>query len=108
MKKIFFFILILVSFTPLFAQQDVVPERTTKFSVKVSHLKTQQQIDNITTKINQLPYTSNVSLSFDDYTLVFYVKEGGDYGNFDVTRIKTVLLSENAEIDKIERSVVKP
>ncbi len=106
MKKVFFFVLLLVSFAPLFAQQDVVPERTTKFSIKVSHLKTQQQIDNITAKISQLPYTSNVSLSFNDYMLVFYVKEGGEYGNFDLTKIKDILLFEMAEIVKINRNTI--
>ncbi|HCQ29924.1 MAG TPA: hypothetical protein DIU39_06535 [Flavobacteriales bacterium] len=106
MPKILSFLLFLtISITGF--SQDIVPERTTKFEIKVSHLKTQEQLDAVKSKVLNLPNVQNVSLSWNDYTLVFEVKEGGDYGNFDIPQLKNVLLSEGVEVDKINRTVVK-
>ncbi len=95
-----------VAFSTLLYSQDVVPERTTRFSIKVNRLKEQTQINNVTAKVSALPYVSQVSLTWADYVLYFNVKEGGDYGSFDVTRIKEILLSEGVEIVKINRTTV--
>ena len=99
--SLFFFV---VSFNVF--SQDVVPERTTEFSVKVSHLKTQAQLDIVKQKVAQMPNVKNVRLSWDDYILVFEVKEGGDYGFFQPADLKQVLISEGVEIDKIDRKTL--
>ena len=63
MPKILSFLLFLtISITGF--SQDIVPERTTKFEIKVSHLKTQEQLDAVKSKVLNLPNVQNVSLSW--------------------------------------------
>lgn len=87
--------------------QEIAPERTTKFEVKVSHLKTESQLNAVKAKVQALPNVQDVSLTWNDYTLVFKVKEGGNFESFDISNLKTVLLTEGVQIDKINRTVLK-
>ncbi|GAB4253034.1 MAG: hypothetical protein Kow0079_08300 [Vicingaceae bacterium] len=106
MKKLIAIIPIL--FFVIFAKaQETAKERNSLYIIHLSHLKTQQQIDAVKNKVAQWPNVQSVALSFQDYNLSIKVKEGGEYGNFNLSNLKEFLINQNIEVETIDRKTIQ-
>lgn len=100
------------NFVPIFAgvvfatslqAQEVAPEVLFDYDIRVSHLKTQEQVDAVLDEVSALAGVSELQFILTDYTLEFQCTNHDISKHLIIDRIKAILLKNGIEIVLVER-----
>ena len=87
--------------------QEVAPLKTFKFTIGVDHLKTQNQADKITEKVNKIRGINNASLVLINYQLVFNCTNHDMEKYLVIDAVKAIINEEGANLTTINRQIIK-
>ena len=106
---------ILVSVFCLFAifcsqnlfSQEIAPERTIEYTIKLNKVKRQSQVDSVTYQTSKIEHVSTASFDWNTYQMVVSVKEGGTYPTLSMEAIKVILIKNNATLINFTKKTIK-
>ena len=102
MKKLLFAFAILLT-VPAISQSEEGPLKNLRFTVSVSHLKTQAQVDHVLESLSTLEGVENERFILTDYKLSFSTTNYAMKKHMVVDSLKAILSEEGIEIEKIEQ-----
>ncbi len=86
--------------------QEVSKERTTKYIFDLNAIKHQSQVDGVSNQTKTIKGVQSCNLNWLEYKMEVIVKEGGQYGNFSMEKLKAILLDNRVQLKKVTKTTV--
>jgi hypothetical protein len=87
--------------------QEIAPERTIEYSIKLNKVKRQTQVDSVTYQIGKVEHVTAASFDWGTYLMVVKVNEGGAYASLSMEEIKAILIKNNATLVNFTKKAIK-
>jgi hypothetical protein len=86
--------------------QEVSTSRSTKYIFELNSIKYQFQVDSVTIQTSKIINVNSCELDWLNYKMEVVVKEGGEYGNFSLEKLKAILANNNVSLKKFTKETV--
>lgn len=105
-KLIYILPLFCLIFSGNLQSQEIAKERTVKYIFELNAIKYQSQVDGISNQTKNIKGVQSCVLNWLEYKMEVIVKEGGNYGNFSMEKIKSILLSNDVQLKRFTKEAI--
>lgn len=101
-----FCVLAILSSQNLFSQ-EIAPERTIEYTIKLNKVKRQAQVDSVTFQTGKIEHVATALFDWNTYQMVVNVKEGGANPSLSMEEIKAILIKNNVALVNFTKKTIK-